>query len=83
MVSKSLPASAAADNTKNMHRITLTEAAREELRAARRRRGVRIKVIARAIGISPRAVDSWQGGTRRPSAEQLAAWCRIVFGPPA
>ncbi len=61
-------------------RIALTTDEREALREARRRNRIRVKVIARQLGVCPKTVAHWQLGVRRPTSEQLVAWWKAV-GP--
>ncbi len=61
-------------------RVSVTEAEREALRAARHRKGIRIKVIARQLGVAPKTLLHWQMGIRRPTSYQLTAWWKAV-GP--
>lgn len=59
-------------------RVSLTEAERSALISARREEKIRIKALARSLGVAPKTIQSWQMGCRRPTTDQLAAWWRAV-----
>lgn len=61
-------------NPANRERVILPPIVRETLILARRTRGIRLKALARRLGISPGGLAKWQAGKRRPSPAQLAAW---------
>ena len=44
------------------------------LTAERGRRGLSMREVARASGVSPSCVHSWEHGTRAPSLDNLRAW---------
>ena len=59
-------------------RITLDAKERVELRLAARKRGLHYKDIARELGICPRQLAKYACGERRPTAEVLDAWRRVL-----
>ena len=74
-------------------RVSLTEAEREALKAARfyaepvrngsyhlMRRRYSLKEIARALGVHWKTVHNWEHGERRPTSEQLEAWWKHLLG---
>jgi transposase-like protein len=66
-------------NPLNALRVTLTPEERAQLIAARRERKLRLKVLARLIGVHPNALLHWQAGRRRPTPEHFAAWRDAVL----
>lgn len=66
-------------NPLNASRITLADHEREALVAARRRRKIRIKLLARQLGVSPSTLLKWQAGHRRPQPGDLDAWREAVL----
>ena len=61
--------------------VTLTPAEREALRLAARRRGLRLKDIARLVGVDPHLLARYRCGERRPPATVLDAWRRVLGMP--
>lgn len=55
-------------------RVTLSAEDRALLKAARRYRRIRYKVLARRIGITPSALGMYLAGHRRPTVDHLTAW---------
>ncbi len=66
-------------NPINAIRIILSEADRRALRESRRRRKIRVKVLARALGVHPQTIMLWQSGRRRPMPDDLARWRAAVL----
>src|SRR5215510_9945356 len=48
------------------------------LRVRRRALGLTVAETARALGYSPRAVESWEGGHKRPPLEVLHRYAELV-----
>ncbi len=65
-----------------MTRISLTAEDRKILAQARRERGIRIKTLARALSVSPGAINHWLIGERSIPAEKLAIFLKMVLGQP-
>ena len=59
-------------------RITLDAKERVELRLAAQARGLHYKDIAKHLGIDPRLLAKYACGERRPTAEVLDAWRRVL-----
>lgn len=59
-------------------RITLDAAERQALKEAALRRGLRHKDIAASIGVDYRQFAKYACGERRPTAEVLDAWRRVL-----
>jgi transcriptional regulator with XRE-family HTH domain len=58
-------------NTNNAEEATWTRSLGITIRTARKRRALTINQTAGLIGISPRALSSYEQGTRRPDARRL------------
>jgi len=58
--------------------VTLAPEECDELRQAARRRGLRLKHIARAVGVDPHLLARYQCGERRVPATVLDAWQRVL-----
>jgi DNA-binding transcriptional regulator YiaG len=59
---------------RGMTRISLSAEELAHLIELRRARRMRIKVLARHIGVAPKTLQHWQMGCRRPTVENLLAW---------
>ena len=59
-------------------RVTLDPAELLQMKLAARRRGLHYKDIARELGINPHLLAKYACGERRPTAEVLDAWRRVL-----
>jgi len=47
-------------------------------RALRIAAGLSLAEVASAVGVSRQAVAHWEGGSRRPAAKHLTAYCQAL-----
>ncbi len=66
-------------NPENAARVILAAHERHALRMARRQRRMKVKVLARIVGVHPNTIMQWQGGRRRPMPEDLQRWRDAVL----
>ena len=58
--------------------MTATERITAKLRAARESRGWSQAKVAEELGVSRRAVEFWEAGTKMPRLDTFNRWCSLL-----